>query len=390
MLCSISYDMFASRRGVTDWFSIFVNWLASVTKAEVKSLNGCRPATPSLYMVFCMEHSVDPEVDLVVIEYSLNDGFDDSIKKNRIVMDKEQLVRRLMKLQNQPAVVFLQVPHVWPKYVHPFHHTSEDVEGALAAYYDVQTVSLRTSMFLLNLHHPTHGFLWNETYFNRHPIDTGHKAMADLVIHLIQEVAVGLYTWPASEQEVSWLKMPLPPPMHDGNYEPMFASCLVVDAFANLCISKEGWQWINEGTDTKPKWGFVSTTPGSELILRLGTPGVSGPATAAVVKNTTFPLLIHYLLSYAPMGQVSVDCLGGCYCQKRVNGHLSNTLMEVSVTHMVLLDVTWKDHSLPCDMRVTVLNDTTSDGHKFKVSGVVFAATNSLAAFHAIDNWIEF
>ncbi|GIL84953.1 hypothetical protein Vretifemale_13581 [Volvox reticuliferus] len=267
----------------------------------------------------------------------------------------------------------------------------EDVEGALVAYYDVQTVSLRTSMFLLNLHNPTPGFLWNETYSNRHPMDTGHKAMADLVIHLIQEVAVGLYTWPISEEEVSWRKMPLPPPMHEGNYEPTSATCLVVEAFANLSIFSEGWQWINEGTDTKPKWGFVSTIPGSELILRLGRPGVNGLAAAAVVKNATFPLLMHYLGSYTSMGQADVDCLGGCYCQARLDGWMSlPNGVKATVTRMALIDVTWKNQSLPCDLRLTVLNETSSDGHKFKVSGVVFASTNSLTSSHPVSTWTDF
>ncbi|GIL85111.1 hypothetical protein Vretimale_9973 [Volvox reticuliferus] len=65
---SISYGIAASRIGETDWFSIFVDWLSSSSKAPVTGRNGCRPATPSAYMVFCLENSVDPDVDLVFVE----------------------------------------------------------------------------------------------------------------------------------------------------------------------------------------------------------------------------------------------------------------------------------------------------------------------------------
>ncbi|GIL60750.1 hypothetical protein Vafri_15279 [Volvox africanus] len=305
-------------------------------------------------------------------------------------MAKEQLLRRLLSLPRQPAVVLMQVPHVWPHVVHPFFYTAEDLEGALASYYDVSSLSMRTSMFLLNVHQPTPGFLWNQTYTNRHPMDNGHKAMADLAVHLIQEVAVGLSLWPISQHELSWWNLPLPPPMHEGNYEPLVTTCLVGHKFFKMCIFNAGWQWLNEGTESKPKWGFVSAAPGNALVLRLGSPGDGDVASAAAANhgNATFPVLLQFLASYKSMGQADMDCLGGCHCRGKADGQLMGG-QRISVTHMVRLDITWMKRFLPCDLRVTVLNDTRSDGHKFKVSGVVFAATNNLGSSHGVQDWVD-
>jgi hypothetical protein len=88
--------------------------------------------------------------------------------------------------------------------------------GAVAAYYDVPTVSLRNALFPLNMHHPTEGYLWHQTYNEHHPGDAGHKALADLAVHLIQETAVGLLMSPPTRAEASKLPLPLPPPMYPG------------------------------------------------------------------------------------------------------------------------------------------------------------------------------
>ncbi|GLI67535.1 hypothetical protein VaNZ11_011749 [Volvox africanus] len=108
----------------TRWFSIVSEWMRSVSSANVTSRNGCIPATPSAYMLMCMEESVDEDVDLVFVEYSVNDGVENVLVGNRIVKTMEQLVRRIMELPRQPAVVFVQLPHLYGNTFEPFFHTS--------------------------------------------------------------------------------------------------------------------------------------------------------------------------------------------------------------------------------------------------------------------------
>ena len=63
-------------------------------------------------MVMCLDHSVEPDTDIVFVEYLLNDGFEDQIKRNEKLMAFEKLVRRIMALPHRPAVVLMQVG-VW-------------------------------------------------------------------------------------------------------------------------------------------------------------------------------------------------------------------------------------------------------------------------------------
>lgn len=67
---------------------------------------------PQSYMVMCLDHSVEPDTDIVFVEYLLNDGFEDQIKRNEKLMAYEKLVRRIMALPHRPAVVLMQVG-VW-------------------------------------------------------------------------------------------------------------------------------------------------------------------------------------------------------------------------------------------------------------------------------------
>ncbi|GLC37094.1 hypothetical protein PLESTM_000540100 [Pleodorina starrii] len=200
-------------------------------------------------------------------------------------------------------------------------------------------------------------------------MDPGHKAMSDLAVHLIQEVAIGLITTPVSQEEREWRNLQIPEPMYK--------------------VANQGWQWIDEGTVKKPKWGYVATTPGSTLVLRLGTPNSVSAASLAADKlpNSTFPVLLHYLASYASMGQMSASCLGGCKCNlTKIDGFVK---AHVSVTSMAGWDVRWAQRDQPCDIQLIVLNETRSDGHKVKVSGVVIVSMKKLASSISVAAWQE-
>lgn len=90
--------------------------------------------------------------------------------------------------------------------------------GALNGYYDVPGISLRNALYPLAALYPTNGFLWNQTYNGIHPGDSGHKILADLAVHLIQETARDLILDPLTQHEQLELNRPLPEPMYPGGY----------------------------------------------------------------------------------------------------------------------------------------------------------------------------
>eukprot|EP00798_Chlamydomonas_sp_ICE-L_P004346 gene4346-14462_t len=60
-----------------------------------------------------------------------------------------------------------------------------------------------------------------------------------------------------------------------------------------------GWEYINEGTEDKPKKGFVSTTPGSSLKMTIDT--------SRIGDGGSIPVMIGYLKSYTSMGQAMLE-----------------------------------------------------------------------------------
>ncbi|GIL51802.1 hypothetical protein Vafri_7716 [Volvox africanus] len=382
---SISWGEGAGTHGKTDWFSVFMNWLASAAPGEVSGRNGCVPGTTSNYMLLCLDHSVDPDVDLVFVECSSRDGFVDKLILNSIVGGYEQLLRRLLELPGRPAVVLVHVPYLRPTSFSPFPITSEDVQGALAAYYDLPAVSLRNALYPLNVHDPTRDFLWNQTFADTHPGDAGHKTLADLAVHLLQETALGLVHYPVSEGEALQRDEPLPPPMYEGNFPPPTPSCLRGPNLLDLMVSAEGWTWANEGSKTRPRWGFVATTPGSNLFLRLDIRDLQA-AEGGTKAVSTVPVLLQYFKSYKTMmGSILLRCEGGCSCPKQTLDGWHEE--RVSQTSMDLIRTSRVDNATTCDLSLTVLEETRTAGHKFKISGVVVGVGYELSGAYDHKYW---
>jgi hypothetical protein len=59
--------------------------------------------------------------------------------------------------------------------------------------------------------------------------------------------------------------------MFTGNWESSNLICVVGEALPHTVLQNEGWQWVNEGTAIKPKWGFVTWQVGAKLVLKVDT-----------------------------------------------------------------------------------------------------------------------
>ena len=94
-----------------------------------------------------------------------------------------------------------------------------------------------------------------------------------------QQTALDVILRPYGKADAGMLHEPLPQPPADpplsfsivvGNYAPTTALCLQQDMLAPHVLEAAGWEYVNEGTDAKPKKGYVSKTPGSVLKLKVG------------------------------------------------------------------------------------------------------------------------
>jgi hypothetical protein len=59
--------------------------------------------------------------------------------------------------------------------------------------------------------------------------------------------------------------------MFEGNWESSNLICVVGEQLPNTVVQNTGWQWVNEGTAVKPKWGFVTWQVGATLVLKVDT-----------------------------------------------------------------------------------------------------------------------
>ncbi|GIL58946.1 hypothetical protein Vafri_13943 [Volvox africanus] len=372
---SVTWGQGASNQTTTSWFGVMTNWLATAFPSiNITARNGAVPATPASFMVMCLDHFVDPDVDLVFLEYILNNGMEDRIFGNQVVQVMERLIRKLLDLPGKPAVVMMQVPSDGmasygggPR----FHHTMEDLEGALAQYYDLQYLSLRTALYRLAAIDQEDGFRWDQIFVDHHPGDAGHRVMADLVVYMLQDTALDLLLDPWSDKEQrAEQEKPLQGPMYSGNTAPSAAMCLYGDQFAPAVVpsTTQGFVYVNEGSVQKPRWGYVATQPGARLVMRFDTRRPHLPPDHRV------SLYLHYLKSYEHMGVASLRCTSGCECSTaEVDAHVTELWSQM---YQVRLEAT---QSGGCEVTLTVLPRTSSGEYKFKVSGAIISEDQSAA-----------
>jgi len=181
----------------------------------------------------------------------------------------------------------------------------------------------------------------------------------------------------------------IPSPMFTGNWESSNLICVVGEQLPHTVAQNKGWEWINEGSAVKPKWGFVTWQVGATLVLKVdtrasagwpeeqsaalevqtppvqqsqpklkpkskptttspqpsvvsgppaATTGVGGAADGAGTQNPDMIVWVGYVKSWRHMGTASFNCVQGCECQ----GTTVDALHDLGNTqqHMVKLYTT--------------------------------------------------
>jgi hypothetical protein len=135
--------------------------------------------------------------------------------------------------------------------------------------------------------------------------------MSELVISLLQRGVADLLHSPFSSEDTEAAAASLPPPMLPANHQALSDRCFMGQAFRDNAViadpQPDNWTWVNEAkASLRPKWGYVSYTPGSVLRLRVNT-----TASAGALDQRVLVQLAH-LRSYEHMGQGSVTCAVRC------------------------------------------------------------------------------
>ncbi|KIJ41191.1 hypothetical protein M422DRAFT_209303 [Sphaerobolus stellatus SS14] len=153
-------------------------WKQFFPNSKTTLVNGAVPATSSSYMSMCFGEHIDEDVDLVVVELSLNDErFDANI------MQYEWLMRGILELPKHPAIIHLQAIGLGYGRI----MIGGDTQASVSTYYDIPVVSIRN---MLVQHIIKHSEL-DEYYFGTYPDPPrpdwthvnlkGHIIMSDLL-----------------------------------------------------------------------------------------------------------------------------------------------------------------------------------------------------------------
>ncbi|KAL3149582.1 hypothetical protein ABBQ32_002354 [Trebouxia sp. C0010 RCD-2024] len=341
---------------VSNWFiNTFPNSTVTVQNAGVGGVT-------STYYGQCVDMFVsDENVDLVFVDFTLNDRAS-GIRGTSPLPDTpdrrgyEMLLRKLMAFNQKPAIIAL---HSWSPFFNTphFYSTTEDLIQALVLYYGLQSISVRNALW-----HPTmrrqqnfQGAQW--LCDSLHPNTLGHRYYADIIVGLLQDVALQANIHPYVEPDAS--QFDVPPPMFDNNLESA-TKCLRGDLLQQRVYQSVGWDWIDEGKDGRHKYGYVTEEANHDIIFVVNNTGCPDPSMVVTLG-------IGHLKSYERMGQALVSCISGCACQPTTfDGH--NPASTASQEFWAYVAITQSEQ---CVFEVASLAVTKSGQNKVKVTSLL-------------------
>ncbi|KAK4058054.1 hypothetical protein OIO90_000793 [Microbotryomycetes sp. JL221] len=144
-------------------------------------LDGARPAVDSSFFRYCFPALIGTEADLIFVEMAVNDVYSLSSMN-----DAEDLLRALLQLPNEPAIIFVDSFALRTKSGRDGMLNGGDAHSSLANFYDIPQISIRGPIIpsLLRDHSLA------EPYFKtdvRHIAAPLHEFLGKMVVAFLQE-----------------------------------------------------------------------------------------------------------------------------------------------------------------------------------------------------------
>ena len=307
--------------GASDYVTLLRGYLSKAFK-NTSVHNGAVGGSGSSYMSQCLRASLAPDTDLALLEYMLNDpvdGASDRIVNNPYVKSYERLIRHAKAVSSDISLLMVNAggygmwdgggPGVPVRAAH-FNHIMEDLDSALALYYDIPIVSMRSAAGSGAYADQ----FWETTVpLRSHPNELGHKYTADLIIFALQQAAIDLLLSP----NITILDQPsMVTPMIEGNEISSEITCAPFEALKHIVKNSSGFEFMSE----RGKGGFIGLKLGDSIRFGTSTAlkaheldlGVRY-ANSNSQKDPVY-IGIAYLTSYEHMGKANVSCVSGCNC----------------------------------------------------------------------------
>lgn len=358
--------------GIGCWVTPVSDWLLQENpqmQISNSAIGGITSSTASQ----CFDAMVNPTSDLVLIEFSLNDRF---IPPEHQIKGYEQLLRRLLRLPHQPAVVIVHwwspvhdcsesqqistsatLPRGTIPCIQKLWNTTEDHIQRLVKHYNVHSVSFRNN-FWSEIDAEAEGFTPDQLFMRDeiHPSGRGVGLLGGLVIEALQGALKKALT--QGFQELPKENTPVPAPLYvSASDDAKVSQCNRGGALQDMVLYNYGWRWL-EGK--KP--GFQTDDILTSLFL-----------SVPMESTSSDQLSVGYLSSYENMGIARVTCLGACQCDEFDIDASSKA--HASQEHHALIPFQHSGDSKGCILKFDNMNLTNAvnQGHRFKVSSVAVA-----------------
>lgn len=383
------------------WVPKFLGWVnETFPNPNHAFLNQATRGVTSGFFAPCLQTLVPPDTDLVLLEYDVNDGYYE-FTESLLIKDTrgwwvdhiesparrtfERILRQLMGMPTAPAIIYM---HAWEGYRNHsnYYWGVEDKYDTILKFYGLPSLSMRNSLhYYLKQHPEMLWMIWTE--WDTHPTCLGTRMFSDMLIgYLMDNCAEALLATTqhgTHTQRISRLSShltphhhhhpPLPAPLFSDNYNRISSKCFMNDVQMQPIITQsQGYDWVNEGTDSNPRWGFRSTYSGDYMTLKVDH-------SIYDKYNDTLVVGFSLLTSYEKMGMLEVSCWEGCTCATR-SYETCNTDISWSEARWAFIETQVTSPEEACIIHlVTSSKPSACTGNKVKILATMLTAVAEVA-----------
>ncbi|KAH7106458.1 hypothetical protein BKA62DRAFT_612217 [Auriculariales sp. MPI-PUGE-AT-0066] len=352
------------------WFNVFGEWWKSqFPNSRLTLQSGAVAATGTGYMSMCFKEHIDEDADIVLTEFAINDQRSDSNAESY-----EWLLRQLLEMPKQPAVVNLQVFGLG------YHQltTGGDLHTAVAQYYDTPIVSLRNALLPQLFQNatvaPEYFTILNGKPDLKHINNRGHGMLGELLAAYTQRQLCTIAEhdarskWPRGTADAAKLTLDVNAiPTHrlfqkwgDAPAQKLapFCSSTRTKNHPLTPSSNDGrWEnWTYKAPGGTPKTYIRATEPGARISFAVPVRGGLGRVRVQYLQSATFGL-----------GVIKCWLDEDVAHAKHIDGFWTH---DVNLASMAVISTTATvgDHTLTCEL--TEHSNSPNGGTEFRLIGV--------------------
>lgn len=177
--------------------------------------------------------------------------------------------------------------------------------------------------------------------------------------------------------EASKAPAPLPLPINPETAQENWPTFCAQDvALKSIVQENKGWDFVDEGSNQCAgchKYGFRTAAVGSVLVLKVNSDVLGEEDKKGEAKVM---LAVSYLRSYSDVGKARVECVSGCKCASKTFD--AKNVRATSELHTERMEI---GPAAQCLLKVTVLEESSTGGHKFRLASVAVHKADKVLSF---------